>query len=78
MPKARALSFAMVWGTEVIERITPAATLDFTTFAASTEPNVGLAVSIRNARAIFCVWYNLFAKWETTVDWGRAWKVGRN
>jgi hypothetical protein len=78
MPKARALSFAMVWRTEVIERITPAATLDFTTFAASTEPNVGLAVSIRNARATFCVWYNLFAKWKTTVDGGRAWKAGRN
>jgi hypothetical protein len=70
---AIALEFALQ--TTVIDWVTPAASVNFTTFVAFAQPNLARPVP-SVARARIAVWYNPFRNSSSIrSDWGQAWKI---
>jgi hypothetical protein len=78
MPTIDLLGIETVLRTEVIKWATPAAKVNFTTFAAFTESNVRIAVSIGQVNSTFCVWYNSSAVRIGIFDGGQEWKVWKS
>jgi hypothetical protein len=78
MLKIDVLGIETVLRTDVIKWVTPAAKVNFTTFAAFTESNVRIPVSIGQVNSNFCVWYNSSAVGIGIFDGGQEWKVWKS